>query len=40
MLVFKRDPDGAIRLFWASEPLYAPSDPGQHHLAAGTIEPF
>jgi predicted dithiol-disulfide oxidoreductase (DUF899 family) len=39
-LVFKRDEDGTIRLFWASEMLWAGSDPGQHHRAAGTIEPF
>ena len=38
--VFKRDPDGTIRLFWASELLHAPSDPGQEHRAAGTLEPF
>jgi predicted dithiol-disulfide oxidoreductase (DUF899 family) len=39
-LVFKRDEDGTIRLFWASEMLWADSDPGQHHRATGTIEPF
>jgi len=40
ILVFKRDTDGTIRLFWASELVYAESDPGQDHRAAGTIEPF
>lgn len=39
-LVFKRDSDGTIRLFWASDMVWADSDPGQHHRAAGTIEPF
>ena len=39
-LVFQRDPDGAIRLFWTSDLVWAESDPGQHHRAAGTIEPF
>jgi predicted dithiol-disulfide oxidoreductase (DUF899 family) len=39
-LVFKRDDDGIVCLFWASDMLWADSDPGQHHRAAGTIEPF
>ena len=39
-LVFQRGTDGRIRLFWASDMLYAPSDPGQDHRAAGTIEPL
>lgn len=38
--VFKKDSDGTIRLFWASEMIFAPSDPGQDPRAAGTIEPF
>ncbi len=38
--VFKREADGTIRLFWASEMVYAPKDPGQDPRAAGTIEPF
>ena len=38
--VFHRDDDGTIRLFWASELLYAAPDPGQDPRAAGTIEPF
>ena len=40
ILVFRRDPDGTIRLFWASEMVYAKADPGQDHRAAGTLEPF
>lgn len=39
-LVFKRDVDGTIRLFWASDLVWTESDPGQDHRAAGTIEPF
>ena len=40
MTVFKREPDGTIRLFWASELTYAPSDPGQDPRAIGTLETF
>ena len=40
MTAFQRAADGTIRLFWASELLYAPKDPGQDPRAAGTIEPF
>lgn len=40
MTVFKREPDGTIRFFWASELMFAPRDPGQDPRAAGTIEPF
>jgi predicted dithiol-disulfide oxidoreductase (DUF899 family) len=40
MTAFKRDFDGTIRLFWASELLFAPRDEGQDPRAAGTIEPF
>jgi predicted dithiol-disulfide oxidoreductase (DUF899 family) len=36
--VFHRDGD-SIRHFWASEILYAPSDPGQDPRHLGTIEP-
>jgi predicted dithiol-disulfide oxidoreductase (DUF899 family) len=39
-LVFKRGRDGTIRFFWASELMFAPSDPGQDQRAAGTLEPF
>lgn len=40
MTVFKRDADGTIRLFWASELSYAPADPGQNERAIGTLETF
>jgi predicted dithiol-disulfide oxidoreductase (DUF899 family) len=36
--VFRRD-RGAVRHFWGSELLYAPSDPGQDPRHVGTIEP-
>jgi predicted dithiol-disulfide oxidoreductase (DUF899 family) len=36
--VFRRD-GGTIRHFWASELLYAPSDPGQDPRHLGTLEP-
>lgn len=39
-LVFKRGRDGSIRFFWASELMFAPTDPGQDQRAAGTLEPF
>lgn len=38
--VFQRDPDETIRLFWASELSFAPTDPGQDPRAQGTLEPF
>jgi predicted dithiol-disulfide oxidoreductase (DUF899 family) len=38
--VFKRWPDGAIRLHWASELINAPSDPGQDPRHLGTVEPL
>jgi predicted dithiol-disulfide oxidoreductase (DUF899 family) len=37
--VFRRD-GGAIRHFWGSELLYAPTDPGQDPRHVGTIEPL
>jgi predicted dithiol-disulfide oxidoreductase (DUF899 family) len=40
LTVFKRWPDGAIRLHWASELIYAPSDPGQDPRHLGTVEPL
>jgi predicted dithiol-disulfide oxidoreductase (DUF899 family) len=40
MTVFKRWPDGAIRLHWASEMMYAASDPGQDMRHMGTVEPL
>jgi predicted dithiol-disulfide oxidoreductase (DUF899 family) len=36
--VFHRDGD-VIRHFWASELMWAPSDPGQHPRHVGTLEP-
>src|SRR5215813_11539397 len=40
MTVFKRWPDGAIRLHWASELLFEPADPGQDPRHMGTVEPL
>jgi predicted dithiol-disulfide oxidoreductase (DUF899 family) len=40
LTVFKRWTDGAIRLHWASELIYAPSDPGQDPRHLGTVEPL
>jgi predicted dithiol-disulfide oxidoreductase (DUF899 family) len=40
MTVFKREPDGSIRFFWASELNSAPRDPGQDPRALGPLEPF
>jgi len=40
MTVFKRWPDSAIRLHWASELIYAPKDPGQDPRHLGTVEPL
>jgi predicted dithiol-disulfide oxidoreductase (DUF899 family) len=37
--VFRREGE-AIRHFWASELLYAPTEPGQDPRHAGTLEPF
>jgi predicted dithiol-disulfide oxidoreductase (DUF899 family) len=39
MTVFHRDRD-AIRHFWSSELLYAPSNPGQEPRHVGTLEPL
>jgi predicted dithiol-disulfide oxidoreductase (DUF899 family) len=39
LTVFQRDGD-AIRHFWSSELLYAPSDPGQEPRHVGTLEPL
>jgi predicted dithiol-disulfide oxidoreductase (DUF899 family) len=38
--VFKRWPDGVIRLHWASEVLFEPADPGQDPRHMGTVEPL
>jgi predicted dithiol-disulfide oxidoreductase (DUF899 family) len=40
MTVFKRWPDGSIRLHWASELVDEPSDPGQDMRHLGTVEPL
>lgn len=40
MTVFKRWPDGRIRLHWASELFFAPADPGQNQRHLGTVEPL
>lgn len=40
MTVFKRWPDGVIRLHWASELVFEPTDPGQDMRHLGTVEPL
>jgi predicted dithiol-disulfide oxidoreductase (DUF899 family) len=40
LTVFKRWPDGTIRLHWASELYFAPTDPGQDTRHLGTVEPL
>ena len=40
MTVFKRWPDRRIRLHWASELVFAPTDPGQDMRHLGTVEPL
>jgi predicted dithiol-disulfide oxidoreductase (DUF899 family) len=40
LTVFKRWPDGTIRLHWASELYFAPTDPGQDPRHLGTVEPL
>jgi predicted dithiol-disulfide oxidoreductase (DUF899 family) len=40
MTVFRRDADGTIRLHWASELVWAESDPGQDMRHLGTVEPL
>jgi predicted dithiol-disulfide oxidoreductase (DUF899 family) len=40
MTVFKRGPDGTIRLHWASELVFEPSDQGQDMRHLGTVEPL
>jgi predicted dithiol-disulfide oxidoreductase (DUF899 family) len=40
MTVFKRWADGTIRLHWASELVFEPSDPGQDMRHLGTVEPL
>jgi predicted dithiol-disulfide oxidoreductase (DUF899 family) len=40
MTVFKRWPDRTIRLHWASELFFAPTEPGQDPRHRGTVEPL
>ena len=40
ILVFKRDEDGTIRPFWASELAFANEDPGQDKRVFGTLDTF
>jgi predicted dithiol-disulfide oxidoreductase (DUF899 family) len=40
MTVFKRGPDETIRLHWASELVFEPSDQGQDMRHLGTVEPL
>ena len=40
LTVFHKDADGVIRLSWASELLFEPTDPGQDPRHAGTVEPM
>jgi predicted dithiol-disulfide oxidoreductase (DUF899 family) len=40
LTVFHKGADGVIRLSWASELLFMPSDPGQDPRHVGTVEPM
>jgi predicted dithiol-disulfide oxidoreductase (DUF899 family) len=40
LTVFHRGKDGVIRLSWASELLFAPTEPGQDPRHVGTVEPM
>jgi predicted dithiol-disulfide oxidoreductase (DUF899 family) len=40
MTVFKRWPDGTMRLHWASELFFEPADPSQDPRHLGTVEPL
>jgi predicted dithiol-disulfide oxidoreductase (DUF899 family) len=40
MTVFKRWPEGTIRLHWASELVFEPTDQGQDMRHLGTVEPL
>jgi predicted dithiol-disulfide oxidoreductase (DUF899 family) len=40
MTVFQRDADGTIRLHWASELVFEPTEPGQDMRHLGTVEPL
>jgi predicted dithiol-disulfide oxidoreductase (DUF899 family) len=40
LTIFHQDADGVIRLSWASELLFEPTDPGQDPRHCGTVEPM
>ncbi len=40
LTVFHKGPDGVIRLSWASELLFLPTEPGQDPRHVGTVEPM
>ena len=40
LTVFHKDQDGVIRMSWASELLFEPTEPGQDPRHAGTVEPM
>jgi len=40
LTVFHKSPDGTIRLSWASELLFLPTEPGQDTRHVGTVEPM
>jgi predicted dithiol-disulfide oxidoreductase (DUF899 family) len=40
LTVFHKSPDGTIRLSWASELFFLPTEPGQDTRHAGTVEPM
>jgi predicted dithiol-disulfide oxidoreductase (DUF899 family) len=40
LTVFHKDHDGVIRLSWASELLFHPTEPGQDPRHVGTVEPM
>jgi predicted dithiol-disulfide oxidoreductase (DUF899 family) len=40
LTVFHKGADGVIRLSWASELLFSPTEPGQDSRHVGTVEPF
>ena len=40
LTVFHKSPDRVIRLSWASELLFMPTEPGQDPRHVGTVEPM
>jgi predicted dithiol-disulfide oxidoreductase (DUF899 family) len=40
LTVFHKGADGVIRLSWASELLFLPTEPGQDPRHVGTVEPM